>query len=149
MKILIAEDDAKLLKSLLHVFERNRFQADGVTNGADALAYAQTDHYDGLVLDIMMPEMNGLDVLRQLRSKGINTPAMFLSARTEVYQRVEGLDAGADDYLPKPFPRRSCLPASVQCSAERIHFRPICCNAVICCSTARPLSFPAAMRCSL
>jgi DNA-binding response OmpR family regulator len=103
MKLLIAEDDAKLLKSLLHVFERNRFQADGVTNGADALAYAQTNHYDGLVLDIMMPEMNGLDVLRQLRSKGVNTPAMFLSARTEVYQRVEGLDAGADDYLPKPF----------------------------------------------
>lgn len=103
MKLLIAEDDTRLLKSLLHVFARNRFQADGVTNGADALAYAQSNHYDGLILDIMMPEMNGLDVLRQLRSAGINTPAMFLSARTEVYQRVEGLDAGADDYLPKPF----------------------------------------------
>jgi DNA-binding response OmpR family regulator len=103
MKLLIAEDDTRLLKSLLHVFERNRFHADGVTNGADALAYAKSNHYDGLILDIMMPEVNGLDVLRQLRSAGINTPAMFLSARTEVYQRVEGLDAGADDYLPKPF----------------------------------------------
>lgn len=103
MKLLIAEDDTRLLKSLLHILERNRFFADGVTNGTDALAYAQTNHYDGLILDIMMPGMNGLDVLRQLRGAGINTPAMFLSARTEVYQRVEGLDAGADDYLPKPF----------------------------------------------
>ena len=103
MKLLIAEDDARLLKSLLHVFERNRFQADGVTNGTDALAYAQSNHYDGLILDIMMPGMNGLDVLRQLRSEGMTVPAMFLSARTEVEQRVEGLDAGADDYLPKPF----------------------------------------------
>ncbi len=103
MKLLIAEDDTRLLKSLLHVFEQNRFHADGVSNGADALACAQTNHYDGLILDIMMPEMNGLDVLRQLRSRGVNTPAMFLSARTEVYQRVEGLDAGADDYLAKPF----------------------------------------------
>ena len=103
MKLLIAEDDTRLLKSLLHILERNRFFADGVTNGTDALAYAQTNHYDGLILDIMMPGMNGLDVLRRLRGDGINTPAMFLSARTEVYQRVEGLDAGADDYLPKPF----------------------------------------------
>jgi DNA-binding response OmpR family regulator len=103
MKLLIAEDDVKLLKSLLHIFEHNRFTADGVTNGADALSYAQTNQYDGLILDVMMPELDGVEVLRRLRSSGINTPAMFLTARTEVYQRVEGLEAGADDYLAKPF----------------------------------------------
>ena len=103
MKLLIAEDDARLLKSLIHVFEHNRFTVDGVTNGSDALAYAQTNQYDGIVLDVMMPGLDGLEVLRKLRCGGINTPAMFLTARTEVYQRVEGLEAGADDYLAKPF----------------------------------------------
>ena len=103
MRILIAEDDAKLLKSLVHVFERNRFIADGVSNGRDALDYAMTGNYDGLILDIMMPELDGVEVLKQLRNANINTPAMFLTAKTEVYQRVEGLNAGADDYLSKPF----------------------------------------------
>ena len=103
MKLLIAEDDTRLLKSLIHIFERNRFQADGVTNGTDSLAYAQTNAYDGLILDVMMPGLDGLEVLRRLRNAGVTTPAMFLTARTEVEQRVEGLDAGADDYLPKPF----------------------------------------------
>ncbi len=103
MKLLIAEDDTRLLKSLVHIFERNRFSVDGVTHGTDALDYAQTNSYDGLVLDVMMPGLDGLEVLRRLRNAGINAPAMFLTARTEVYQRVEGLDAGADDYLAKPF----------------------------------------------
>lgn len=103
MRILIAEDDPKLLKSLLRIFELNNFSADGVSNGNDALTYAQTQAYDGLILDIMMPGMDGIYVLQQLRSMNITTPALFLTARTEVSQRVEGLDAGADDYLPKPF----------------------------------------------
>ena len=124
MKLLIAEDDTRLLKSLLHVFERNRFQADGVTNGADALAYAGSNHYDGLILDIMMPEMNGLDVLRQLRTSGVTTPAMFLSARTEVYQRVEGLDAGADDYLPKPFSTAELLARARAMLRRKENFTP-------------------------
>ncbi len=103
MKILIAEDDTRLLKSLLHIFTLNKFGADGVSNGKDALEYALTGEYDGLVLDIMMPGMDGIEVLKTLRSKNITTPALFLTARTEVSQRVDGLDAGADDYLPKPF----------------------------------------------
>lgn len=103
MRILIAEDDPKLLKSLLRIFELNNFSADGVSNGNAALTYAQTQAYDGLILDIMMPGMDGIHVLHQLRSMNITTPALFLTARTEVSQRVEGLDAGADDYLPKPF----------------------------------------------
>lgn len=103
MRLLIAEDDPKLLKTLKHIFESNKYMVDGVTDGQDALLYAETEEYDGLILDIMMPGMNGVEVLKQLRSQGVSTPALFLTAKTEIYQRVEGLDAGADDYLPKPF----------------------------------------------
>lgn len=103
MRILIAEDDGRLLKSLVRIFELNNYSADGVDNGADAYDYAVTGEYDGLVFDIMMPEADGITVLKRLRQQGITTPALFLSAKTEIYQRVEGLDAGADDYLPKPF----------------------------------------------
>lgn len=103
MKLLVAEDDPKLLKSLVHILEHNRFSVDGVSNGEDALEYGQTGEYDGLILDIMMPGLDGLQVLQTLRRNGIKTPALFLTARTEISQRVEGLDAGADDYLPKPF----------------------------------------------
>ena len=103
MRILIAEDDTRLLKSLVHIFELNHYAADGVDNGNDAFDFASSDEYDGLVLDIMMPGMNGVTLLKKLRAKGITTPALFLTARTEIDQRIEGLDAGADDYLPKPF----------------------------------------------
>ncbi len=103
MRILIAEDDPKLLKSLVHIFELNHYAVDGVDNGIDAFDFASSDEYDGLVLDIMMPGMDGVTLLKKLRAKGITTPALFLTARTEIDQRIEGLDAGADDYLPKPF----------------------------------------------
>ena len=103
MRLLLAEDDPKLLKSLKHIFETNKFSVDVVNNGEDALHYALSDEYDGLVLDIMMPGLDGIEVLKRLRKENVTTPALFLTARTEVSQRVEGLDAGADDYLPKPF----------------------------------------------
>jgi len=103
MRILIAEDDPKLLKSLVHIFEMNNYAVDGVDNGVDAFDFASSDEYDGLVLDIMMPGMDGVTLLKKLRASGITTPALFLTARTEIDQRIEGLDAGADDYLPKPF----------------------------------------------
>ena len=103
MRILIAEDDPKLLKSLVHIFELNHYAVDGVDNGIDAFDFASSDEYDGLVLDIMMPGMDGVTLLKKLREGGVTTPALFLTARTEVDQRIEGLDAGADDYLPKPF----------------------------------------------
>ena len=103
MRLLVAEDDPRLLKSLLHIFTSHQMLADGVSDGSEALDYALTGEYDGLVLDIMMPGLDGIEVLKRLRAKGISTPALFLTARTEVSQRVEGLDAGADDYLPKPF----------------------------------------------
>ena len=103
MKLLIAEDDSRLLKSLVHIMTANKFNVDGVTTGTEALEYGLTGEYDGLILDIMMPGMDGIEVLKTLRSKNVNTPTLFLTAKTEVSQRVEGLDAGADDYLPKPF----------------------------------------------
>lgn len=103
MRILIAEDDPKLLKSLIHIFRNNRYITDGVSNGADAFNYAATGEYDGIVMDIMMPEKDGLMVLRELREQNITTPVLLLTARTEIPQRIEGLDTGADDYLPKPF----------------------------------------------
>ena len=103
MRILIAEDDPKLLKSLVHIFELNNYSVDGVDNGIDAFDFASSGEYDGLVLDIMMPGMDGVTLLKKLRAKDITTPALFLTARTEIDQRIEGLDAGADDYLPKPF----------------------------------------------
>ncbi len=109
MRLLIAEDDTKLLKSLKHIFESNKYMVDAVSNGIDSLAFAETDEYDGIVLDIMMPGMDGVEVLRKIRAKGISTPVLFLTAKTEVYQRVEGLDAGADDYLPKPFSTQELL----------------------------------------
>ncbi len=109
MRLLIAEDDTKLLKSLKHIFESNKYMVDAVSNGIDAQDYAETGEYDGVVLDIMMPGMDGVEVLRKIRAKGISTPVLFLTAKTEVSERVEGLDAGADDYLPKPFSTQELL----------------------------------------
>lgn len=103
MKLLLAEDDPRLLKSLIHILESHRFSVDGVTNGDDALNYGLTGEYDGFIFDIMMPGMDGIQVLQSLRASNITTPALFLTARTEISDRVEGLDAGADDYLSKPF----------------------------------------------
>ena len=103
MRLLIAEDDPKLLKSLVHIFETNHYVVDGVSDGSLAFDYASSGEYDGLVLDIMMPGIDGINLLKKLRKDGVTTPALFLSAKTETYQKIEGLDAGADDYLPKPF----------------------------------------------
>ena len=103
MRLLIAEDDPKLLKSLVHIFETNHYVVDGVSDGSLAFDYATSGEYDGIVLDIMMPGMDGMTLLKKLRKDGVTTPALFLTAKTETYQKIEGLDAGADDYLPKPF----------------------------------------------
>jgi two-component system response regulator ArlR len=124
MRILVAEDDERLLKTLLHILKTNAFSADGVTNGTEALAYAESGEYDGLVLDIMMPGVDGIEVLKRLRSKNITTPALFLTARTEVEQRVEGLDAGADDYLAKPFSTSELLARVRAMLRRKDHYTP-------------------------
>lgn len=124
MRLLVAEDDPKLLKTLKHILENGKYLVDGVTNGQEALLYAETEEYDGLVLDIMMPGMDGVEVLKRLRGQGISTPALFLTARTEIYQRVEGLDAGADDYLPKPFSTAELLARVRAMLRRKDHFTP-------------------------
>ncbi len=103
MRILIAEDEVPIAKALKALLERNRYTVDMVHNGNDALDYITEVNYDALVLDIMMPGLDGLEVLRRARAQGVTAPALFLTARSEVEDRVTGLDAGADDYLPKPF----------------------------------------------
>ena len=124
MRLLIAEDDPRLLKTLIHIFENNKYAADGVSNGEDALACAVSGEYDGLILDIMMPGLDGIQVLQRLRKQGITTPVLLLTARTEVEQRVEGLDAGADDYLPKPFATSELLARTRAMLRRKDNFTP-------------------------
>ena len=103
MKLLIAEDDKDISRALTALFEHNNYAVDTVSNGCDAYDYAAGESYDGIILDIMMPGMDGLEVLKGLRSAGCRTPVLLLTARADIEDRVNGLDAGADDYLPKPF----------------------------------------------
>lgn len=103
MRILIAEDEVTIARALKVMLEKNKYAVDMVHNGNDALDYIQATSYDALVLDIMMPGKDGIEVLKAARAEGNTTPALFLTAKAEVADRVAGLDAGADDYLPKPF----------------------------------------------
>ena len=103
MRILIAEDEVTIARVLKVMLEKNKYAVDMVHNGSDALDYIQAVGYDALVLDIMMPGNDGIEVLKADRAEGNTTPALFLTAKAEVADRVVGLDAGADDYLPKPF----------------------------------------------
>ena len=103
MKILIAEDEISTAKALKVILEKSKFSVDIVHNGNDAWDYIQAGPYEVIVLDIMMPGMNGLEVLAKLRANDIKTPVLMLTAKGELEDRVAGLDAGADDYLPKPF----------------------------------------------
>lgn len=103
MRLLFAEDDPDLRRAVRTLLEKNGYGVDDVSNGEDALEYALRGAYDGIVLDWMMPKQDGIAVLQTLRKKGISTPCMLLTAREAVEDRVKGLDAGADDYLAKPF----------------------------------------------
>lgn len=106
MRILIAEDEIELARGLKFILEKNKFSVDIVHNGKDALEYFYNGDYDAIVLDIMMPEMNGLQVLENIRKGRSGIPIMMLTAKGEIEDRVAGLEAGADDYLPKPFSTR-------------------------------------------
>ncbi len=103
MKLLYAEDERGLSEAVVDVLEYNKYTVDPVYDGNDALDYASTGDYDGIILDIMMPGKDGLEVLRRLRLAGCRTPVLLLTAKGEVDDRIQGLDAGADDYLAKPF----------------------------------------------
>ena len=103
MKLLFAEDDRDLSAAVKTLLERSGYLVDAVHDGAEAVDYALAESYDGIILDWMMPEKDGVEALHEMRRKGIRTPCMLLTARDDVKDRVTGLDAGADDYLSKPF----------------------------------------------
>ena len=103
MRLLLAEDERELSRALTAILNHHGYSVDAVDNGADALDYALSGNYDGVVMDIMMPRMDGVTALRRLREQGVQTPVLLLTAKGEVDDRITGLDAGADDYLTKPF----------------------------------------------
>lgn len=109
MRILLAEDERSLSRALVHIFEKNNIAAEAVFTGTDALAYLTAGSYDAAVLDIMLPGLDGIQVLRQVRSQGVQTPILLLTARAEVEDKIQGLDSGANDYLTKPFDTRELL----------------------------------------
>ena len=103
MRLLIAEDELDLAEALTVFFEKNHFSVDAVHNGFDAYEYAVSGAYDAIILDVMMPKMDGIQVLERLRQEGVKTPIMMLTAKGQKNDRITGFNAGADDYLPKPF----------------------------------------------
>ena len=103
MRLLLAEDEKDLSKALVSVLEKNNYSVDAVYNGQDAVEYIEVGNYDGAIFDIMMPVKDGIEALKEVRAKGIDIPIIMLTAKSEVGDRVEGLDYGADDYLTKPF----------------------------------------------
>ncbi|KGK90803.1 Response regulator ArlR [bioreactor metagenome] len=103
MKLLLVEDEKQLSEALTQILKKNKYLVDAVFNGEDGLDYALTDIYDVIILDIMIPKLNGLEVLKKIREENISTPVILLTAKGQVSDKVRGLDLGADDYLPKPF----------------------------------------------
>ena len=103
MKLLYAEDEPALSEAVVDYLTYHKYIVDAVYDGADAYDYAMSGEYDGIILDIMMPKRDGLEVLSALRRSGCRTPVLLLTAKTQVEDRIRGLDTGADDYLPKPF----------------------------------------------
>lgn len=103
MRLLLAEDEKDLSKALTSVLKKNNYSVDAVFNGQDAVDYMEAGNYDAAIFDIMMPLKTGLEALAEIRAKGIDIPVLMLTAKSEISDRVEGLDSGADDYLTKPF----------------------------------------------
>lgn len=129
MRILLAEDDRDLSRALKTLLERSGYSVETVFNGQDALDYALSSPYDGWIMDWMMPKLDGVSALCALRSKGMQTPCLILTAREAVEDRIRGLDAGADDYLPKPFAAgellarvRAMLRRSGSWQSDLLHF---------------------------
>ena len=109
MKLLLAEDERSLSRALVKILEKNNYTADAVYNGEDALSYLESGFYDAAILDIMMPKMDGITVLKKLRASGNTVPVIMLTAKSEIDDKVLGLDSGANDYLTKPFDTKELL----------------------------------------
>ena len=111
MRILLAEDEQMLAKAIIKILEKNNYSAEAVYNGTDALAHLETEQYDVAILDIMMPGLDGISVLKKIRARGNNVPVLILSAKSETDDKVLGLDSGANYYLTKPFDSKELLAA--------------------------------------
>lgn len=124
MKLLYAEDERSLSEAVVDILTYHHYIVDAVFDGEEALAYAQAETYDGIILDIMMPGLSGLEVLRRLRSAGSRTPILLLTAKADIEDQIEGLDLGADDYLPKPFSMKLLLARVRAMLRRREEFTP-------------------------
>ena len=124
MKLLLAEDEIAMSEAVTDILTYHKYSVDAVYNGADALDYALASQYDGVILDIMMPKMDGIEVLKRLRAAGCTVPVLLLTAKAEVEDRIRGLDAGADDYLPKPFAMGELLAQVRAMLRRRENFTP-------------------------
>ncbi len=109
MKLLLAEDEKSLSKAVCALLERSHYSVDTAFDGKEALEYLECGHYDGVILDIMMPVIDGITVLKKIRSQGNLVPVIMLTAKSDIDDKVEGLDQGANDYLTKPFAARELL----------------------------------------
>ena len=109
MKLLLAEDDRDISSVIVKFLQKNNYLVDVVYDGKEALQYLDCEKYDGVILDVMIPKMDGITVVRNMRKKGDNTPVLILTAKAEIDDKVLGLDAGADDYLTKPFSMKEFL----------------------------------------
>ena len=109
MRLLLAEDERDLADALEAMLKHNHYSVDVVNNGQDALDYLMLDEYDGAILDVMMPQMDGVTVVKKLRENKKSTPVLLLTAKSEIEDKVYGLDSGADDYLTKPFVTKELL----------------------------------------
>ncbi len=118
MRILIVEDEIALADVLTEILRKNNYSVDAVHDGVDGLDYALSGVYDAILLDIMLPRMDGLQMLRKLRSNGDSTPVLLLTAKSEIEDKVKGLDVGADDYITKPFNTEELL-ARVRSAVRR------------------------------
>lgn len=124
MKLLLAEDEIAMSEAITDILTYHKYSVDAVYNGADALDYALASQYDGVILDIMMPKMDGIEVLKRLRAASCTVPVLLLTAKAEVDDRIRGLDAGADDYLPKPFAMGELLARVRAMLRRRENFTP-------------------------
>ena len=109
MRLLLEEDEKEMTNAVCAVLKHEHFSVDAVYDGQDAYDYLETGEYDGAILDIMMPKMDGITVLKKIRAKGISTPVIMLTAKSQLDDKIEGLDAGADDYLTKPFAMKELI----------------------------------------
>ncbi len=109
MRLLYAEDEKSLAKAVSTILIRNNYSVDVVYDGLSALDYLATENYDGVILDVMMPKLDGIQVLKRMRENGDRTPVLLLTAKSEIDDRVSGLDSGANDYLTKPFDMKELL----------------------------------------